>query len=402
MPVDIRISQRVTNLKPSATLAIDARAKELIAQGIDVVNLGAGEPDFHTPEPIREAAIAAIRDGFTRYTPVSGTADLRTAIATALKRDQGLVYDPHKEIIVSVGAKHSLYNFFLAVLDPGDEAILPAPYWVSYPDMIGLAGAKAVIVGSTPEKGFVPDLDDVRKAVTAKTRVIVLNSPSNPTGAGYPREFIEGVAKLAVEKGLLIVSDEIYRDITYDGFVNTSPAELSPDAKAHTILVNGVSKTYAMTGWRIGFAAGDARVVKAMSTLQGQSTSNPTSIAQVAAAAAFLAPREIVTGMVAEFRKRMEYVVGALNAIPGVKCPRPRGAFYVFPDLSAHYGKKHAGKPITNSTEMAAYLLEVGRVAAVAGGPFGADRHIRISFATSMANLEKAVARIGDALGKLS
>ena len=400
--MDIRISQRVQNLKPSATLAIDARAKELIAQGIDVVNLGAGEPDFRTPAPICDAAIAAIKDGFTKYTPVTGTLDLRNAIATALKRDQNLTYDATKEIMVSVGAKHALYNFFLATLDRDDEVILPAPYWVSYPDMIGLAGAKTLAVKGDMAKGFVPDPDDMKKAVTAKTRAIVLNSPCNPTGAGYSREWIEAIAKIAIDRGLLIVSDEIYRDIVYDGFVNTSPAEISADAKAHTILVNGVSKTYAMTGWRIGFTAGDARVIKAMGTLQGQSTSNPTSIAQVAAAAAFLADRSIVTDMVAEFRRRMEFVVKGLNDIPGVKCFRPRGAFYVFPDVSAHFGKSHAGKKITHSGELANYLLEVGRVAAVSGAPFGADGHIRISFATSMSNLEKAISRIGEALGKLA
>jgi aspartate aminotransferase len=400
--VEIRISARVTQLKPSATLAIDARAKDMIARGIDVVNLGAGEPDFHTPALIRDAAIEAIKDGFTKYTAVSGTVDLRNAIAVALQRDQGLSYDPHKEIIVSVGAKHALYNFFLAMLDPGDEAILPAPYWVSYPDMIGLAGAKAVVVPGSMANGFIPDLDDMRRAVTARTRVIVLNSPTNPTGAGFPRSWVEAIVKLAVEHDLLIVSDEIYRDITYDGFQNTSPAEISPEGKARTLLVNGVSKTYAMTGWRIGFTAGDARVIKAMSTLQGQSTSNPTSIAQVAATTAFLAPRSIVTDMVAEFRRRMEFVTAGLNAIPGVKCSRPKGAFYVFPDVSSWYGRSAAGTPITNSVEMANYLLEVGKVAVVAGGPFGADKHVRISFATSMGHLEKAVSRIGEALGKLT
>ncbi len=398
----IRISQRAAALKPSATLAIDAKAKEMIAKGVDVVNLGAGEPDFPTPEPIREAGIAAIREGYTKYTPVGGAIELRKAIAEALRRDQGLAYDPATEILVSCGAKHSLFNVFLSLLDPGDEVILPAPYWVSYPDMIGLAGAKAVIVPSSPANGFVPDPADVSNACGPRTRMLCLNSPSNPTGAAYPREFVSAMVEIATKRDLLIVSDEIYRDIVYDGFRCVSPAEISDEGRRRTILVNGASKTYAMTGWRIGYTAAHPDVIKAMGTLQGQSTSNPTSIAQRAAAAAFLAPRELVRGMVAEFAARMELVVGGLNAIPGVSCPRPRGAFYVFPDVSRFYGKRHSGATISDSGAMAAYLLEAGRVAAVAGAPFGADRHLRISFATSRANLEKAVARIGDALGALS
>ena len=400
--MQIRIAQRVRDLKPSATLAIDTKAKEMIAKGIDVVNLGAGEPDFPTPSLISQAAIAAIHSGFTKYTAVGGTVELKAAIAKALERDQKLRYDPAAEIMVSSGAKHSLYNVFLTLLEPGDEVLLPAPYWVSYPEMIGLAGAKAIAVSATAASGFVPDPKDMAKAVTAKTRMICLNSPTNPTGCGYPREFVEACVKLAAEKDLLIVSDEIYRDITYDGFVNVSPAEVSEEGRKRTILINGVSKTYAMTGWRIGYTAAHPDVIKAMTKLQGQSTSNPVSIAQKAAAEAFLAPREIVTDMVKEFRRRMEFVVTSLNAIPGVTCFRPRGAFYVFPDVSKHYGRSFNGRKITDSLTLAEFLLEEGKVAAVAGGPFGADAHIRISFATSMENLEKALSRIRDALAKLS
>lgn len=400
--MNVRISQRVKDLKPSATLAIDAKAKEMIARGIDVVNLGAGEPDFPTPALITQAAVSAIHAGFTKYTHVAGLQELKVAIAKALLRDQGLTYDPSTEIIASVGAKHSLYNVFLTLLDPGDEVLLPGPYWVSYPEMIGLAGAKAVAVPSTAKTGFVPDPRDVAKAVTAKTRLICMNSPTNPTGAGYPREFVAEMVKLAEEKDLLLVSDEIYRDIVYDGFVNVSPAEIGEAGRRRTVLVNGVSKTYAMTGWRIGYTAGNADVIKAMTKLQGQSTSNPSSISQKAAAEAFSGPREVVRDMVAEFARRMEFVVGELNSIPGVSCFRPRGAFYVFPDVSGNFGKSFNGKKITDSFQMADFLLEEGKVAAVAGTPFGAEGHIRISFATSMENLKKACTRIREAMGKLS
>ena len=400
--MNVRISQRVKELKPSATLAIDAKAKEMIAKGIDVVNLGAGEPDFPTPVLITQAAVAAINAGFTKYTHVAGYPDLKSAIAKALERDQKLKYDASSEIIVSVGAKHSLFNVFLALLDPGDEVVLPGPYWVSYPEMVALAGAKAIAVPSTAKTGFVPDPNAVRKAVTSKTRLICMNSPTNPTGAGYPREFVEEMVKIAEEKDLLLVSDEIYRDIVYDGFTNTSPAEIGEAGRRRTVLVNGVSKTYAMTGWRIGFTAGHADVIKAMTKLQGQSTSNPSSISQKAATQAFLAPREIVKDMVAEFARRMDFVVKELNAIPGVTCFRPRGAFYVFPDVSAHIGKSFKGRKMTDSAAIAEFLLEEGKVAAVSGGPFGAEGHIRISFATSMENLKKATARIREALAKLS
>jgi len=400
--MNIRISQRVKDLKPSATLAIDAKAKEMIAKGIDVVNLGAGEPDFPTPALITQAAVSAIHAGFTKYTHVAGLAELKSAITAALLRDQKLTYDAGTEVIVSVGAKHSLYNIFLSVLDPGDEVLLPGPYWVSYPEMIGLAGAKAVAIPSSAKSGFVPDPRDVAKAVTSRTRLICLNSPTNPTGAGYPREFVAEMVKLAEEKDLLIVSDEIYRDIVYDGFVNVSPAELGEAGRRRTLLVNGVSKTYAMTGWRIGYTAGNADVIKAMTKLQGQSTSNPSSISQKAAVEAFLAPRAIVTDMVKEFARRMEFVVGELNAIPGVSCFRPRGAFYVFPDVSAHFGKSFGGKKLADSAAIAEFLLEEGKVAAVSGAPFGAEGHIRISFATSMENLKKATSRIREALAKLS
>lgn len=397
----IRVSQRVKDLKPSATLAIDAKAKEMISAGIDVVNLGAGEPDFPTPVLITQAAVAAIHAGFTKYTNVSGIVELKKAIAHALKRDQGLEYDPAGEVMVSVGAKHALFNVFLSLLDPGDEVILPGPFWVSYPEMIGIAGAKAIVVPSTADRGFVPDPAAVRAAVTPRTRLICLNSPTNPTGAGYPRELVEAMVRLAEEKDLLLVSDEIYRDIVYDGFTPVSPAEIGEAGKRRTILVNGVSKSYAMTGWRIGYAAAHPDVIQAMTKLQGQSTSNPTSISQKAAVEALLAPREIVRSMTGEFARRMELVVRALDDIPGVRCFRPRGAFYVFPDVSAHYGKSYGGKKVTDSFTMSEYLLEEGKVAAVAGAPFGSDANIRISFATSMANLEKATSRIRDALAKL-
>jgi aspartate aminotransferase len=398
---DIQVAKRVRELQPSATLAIDAKAKKMISQGIDVVNLGAGEPDFPTPEPLRKAAIDAIHAGFTKYTPVQGTLELRAAIAFALERDQNLTYEPETQILVSAGAKHSIYNVCLSLLDPGDEVIIPAPYWVSYPDIVGLAGAEPVIVESTPEKGFVPDPDDVEEAITDDTKMIILNSPGNPTGLGYPKEFMAEMVRIAVENGVFLLSDEIYRDIVYDGFRCVSPAEISEEGKIHTILVNGASKTYAMTGWRIGYTAALPEIIAAMNKLQGQSTSNPSSISQAAASAAFKAPRELVTGMVAEFAKRMNYVVAGLNAIPGVKCPRPRGAFYVFPDMSSYFGKRHENRVIDGSSGIAEYLLEVGRVAAVPGAPFGAPKHVRISFANSMANLERAIARIGEALGKL-
>jgi aspartate aminotransferase len=398
----IRISDRVQNVKPSPTLAADAKAKALIRAGEDIVNLGAGEPDFDTPEIAKEGGIEAIRAGVTKYGPVPGLPELRQAVVDSLKQDQGLDYTPD-DVLVSVGAKHSLYNFFQAVINPGDEVVLPAPYWVSYPEMVTLAGGKTVVVPTDHQSDFVPDPKAIEAAITDRTRVLVINSPQNPTGAGYPREVVEAITKIGVERDLILCSDEIYRKLTYGGFQPVSPAELSDEARARTVVFNGVSKSYAMTGWRVGWAAGPREIIKAMTTIQSQSTSGIPGIMQHGALAALKAPQSVVDDMVAAFSRRARLVVDRLNAMSGVDCPEPRGAFYVFPHIGSLFGKKTPqGKIIEGSLQMQEYLLDAGKVALVAGAPFGADEHLRISFAASQENLEKAMDRIEKALGELS
>lgn len=394
------LSQRARAIKPSPTLAIDAKAKALKAQGVDVIGFGVGEPDFDTPRNIKEAGIKAIENGFTKYCPVGGTDDLKDAIIEKLKKDNGLSYE-RGEIIVSCGAKHSLYNIAMTVLEKGDEVIIPAPYWVSYPDIVALADATPVIVNTSEKNGFKMTADEFRRAITTKTKAVVINSPSNPTGSSYSRKELEGIAEIAVEKKILIISDDIYEKLVYDGFEFTSIASLGKEVKDLTIVVNGVSKAYAMTGWRIGYAAGSKEIITAMTNIQSQSTSNPTSIAMKASTEALKGPQDAVTEMVREFDKRRVYMVERLNKINGIACLRPNGAFYAFPNITGLLGKSFNGKILNSSSDVATCLLDEVKVALVPGSAFGAEGYLRLSYATSMENIKEGIDRIEKAVGML-
>lgn len=393
------LADRVKQIKPSPTLAIDAKAKQMKAEGIDVIGFGAGEPDFDTPDHIKQAAVEAIGRGMTKYTPVPGTLEARDAVIAKLKRDQDLEY-AHDQIIISCGAKHTLYNIFQVLVQDGDEVIIPAPYWVSYPPQVVLAGASPVIVQSTEENGFVPTISDIEEAVTPRTKALVINSPCNPTGAGYPRERLEEIAALALEKGLYVISDEIYEKTVYDGFEFFSIAQV-PAMKERTVVVNGLSKAYSMTGWRIGYAAGPKEIIGAMNKIQSQSTSNPVSFCMPAVREALDGPQDFVTMMVSEFDKRRRYIVDRLNSLDSVSCFTPKGAFYAFPNFSRLYERSFRGKKIEDSTGYADYLLSEARVAIVPGIAFGAEEFARLSYATSMDNIEKGLDRIEQAIGAL-
>ncbi|MCL4557823.1 MAG: pyridoxal phosphate-dependent aminotransferase [Deltaproteobacteria bacterium] len=393
------LSERARGIKPSATLAIDTKAKELKAQGIDVVGFGAGEPDFDTPDNIKHAAIDAINRGFTKYMPVDGIPDLKDAIIEKFKRDNGIEY-ARDEIIVSVGAKHALFNIALAMVDPGDEVIIPTPYWVSYPEMFAVAGGKPVFVKTSEQDNFALKPEAVEKAITKKTKVLVINSPGNPSGAVYPRKVLEEIAEVVKKRNIFVVTDDIYEKLIYDGekFFTIAQAK---DMKPHTLLVHGVSKTYAMTGWRIGFTAGPKDIIKGMKNIQSQSTSNPTSIAMKASVEALKGPQDSVTKMVAEFDRRRKFIVEGLNRIDGIKCITPKGAFYAFPNVSALYGRKFKGKAIGDSFGFADYLLDHAKVALVPGAPFGAEEHVRLSYAISLEMIGKGLERIDQAVKML-
>ncbi len=395
------VSERAKRVKPSPTLAMDTKAKEMKSQGIDVISFGVGEPDFDTPDNIKEAAIKAIRDGHTKYTPVGGIPRLKDAIAEKLLKDNSLSYR-REEIIVSCGAKHSLYNIAQAILSPGDEVIIPSPYWVSYPAQVLLNDATPVFVRTREEDGFMVNPDELKEYITERTKAIILNYPSNPTGLGYDRSTLEAIADVAVKSNVCIISDEIYEKILYDGVGHISIASLSEEVKACTIVVNGLSKSHAMTGWRIGYAAGPEDIIKAMTKIQSQSTSNPASIAQWAAVEALNGPQDFITTMVEEFDIRRRFLVEALNKIEGIQCGLPTGAFYVFPNVSGVFGKGYEGRTIEDSSALALYFLEEAGVALVPGSAFGAEGYIRISYATSMENIRKAVERIGETIEKLS
>jgi len=395
------IAKRALAIKPSPTLAMAAKAKAMKAQGFDVVDFGVGEPDFDTPDNVKEAAIKAIRSGFTKYTPASGTDELKEAVIEKLRKDNGLEYE-RSQIIISCGAKHSLYNIAEALFDPGDEVIIPSPYWVSYPDQVLLNDAKPVIVKTTEKEGFKLSAKKLEKAITKKTKALILNSPSNPTGLAYDTKTLEEIAAIAVKRKIHVISDEIYEKLIYDGFRHVSIASLGPEIKNLTIVVNGVSKSHAMTGWRIGYAAGPKDVITAMANIQSQSTSNPTSISQKAAVEALRGPQDFIGTMNVEFDKRRRYMVDRLNKIKGVSCLMPVGAFYAFPRLSAFFGKRTTnGAVIRNSADLSVYLLEDAKVALVSGDAFGAKDHIRLSYATSMENIVKGVDRIEEALHRL-
>jgi len=395
------LSDRAKSLRPSPTLAINAKAKSMQAQGIHVISFGAGEPDFDTPENIKKAAKKAIDDGFTKYTPVGGIDELKDAIANKFKRDSQLTYKK-SEIIVSCGGKHSFYNLAQAIFGHGDEVIIPAPYWVSYPPMVSLAGGSPVIVETKEKNEFKITPEDLKKAITPKTKALIINSPSNPTGSAYTKNDLEKIAEIATSRDFFVISDEIYEKIVYDGFQFISIASLSEEMKKKTIIVHGVAKTYAMTGWRIGYTAGPEEIISAMNNIQSQSTSNPTSIAQKASVEALAGPQDEVGKMVSAFAQRRNYIVDRLNKIPGVSCYKPAGAFYVFPNFSSYYGKSYQGKKIENSTHLADFFLDVARVAVVPGVEFGADPFERLSYATSMEDIQEGLKRIEESLKKLS
>ncbi len=396
----MKLAERAQNISPSPTLSIDAQAKKMTAGGIKVINFGAGEPDFDTPENIKQAAVMAIANGMTKYTPVAGIEPLRQAIVKKLAEDNGLQYEP-SQIVVSAGAKHSLYNVFQVLCQEGDEVILPAPYWVTYLEQIKLTGAKPVIVPTTVENGFKLTPAQLQSSITPNSRLFVLNSPSNPTGVVYTKAELEALGEILEKNNITIISDEIYEKLIYDGGRHVSIASLSSGLKDLTVVINGVSKSYAMTGWRIGYAAAPQPVAKAMADLQSHSTSNPTSIAQAASLEALTGTQESVQQMVAEFVKRRDYMVDRLTAIPGVQCNRPGGAFYVFPDVKALMGKSYASEAINSATDLARLLLEKEHVAIVPGVAFGNDNCFRLSYATSMDNIREGLDLIEKVLKEL-
>lgn len=393
----MKLADRVNRIQPSPTLTIDAKAKALRAQGIDVIGFGAGEPDFDTPATIKEAAKEAVNSGFTKYTPVGGTDDLKDAIIAKMKRDHGLDYT-RDEVSVACGAKHSLYNISQALIQEGDEVIIPAPYWVSYPDQVMLAGGTPVFIDTDESSVFKITPEQLEKAITPRTKALILNSPCNPTGTSYTVDELKAIGQVCLKYDFLIISDDIYERLLYDGLVFSSIAQVVPELKPRVVVVNGVSKTYSMTGWRIGYACGPKELIAAMTKLQSQSTSSAASISQKAAAAAIAGPQDVVTGMVREYEKRRTYIVERLNAMPGVSCFKSHGAFYVFPDFSSYYGKGFNGRTIRNSTDFADYLLEEAKVAVVPGIAFGADKNARLSYVVSMENIALGMDRIEDAL----
>lgn len=386
----MKLAKRVADIGESVTLGITSKAKKMVKDGIDVVSFAAGEPDFDTPDFIKEAAIKAIKEGFTKYTPSSGTLELREAISNKFKRDNGLDYKP-EQIVVSNGAKHSLYNIFQAICEKGDEVLIPSPYWLSYPAMVNLAEAKNVFIKTSAANNFKVTEKDLEAKITKKTKCLILNSPSNPTGSLYNKSELEMIAKTAVKHGFFVISDEIYEKLVYDGKDCVSIASLGKDIYDLTITVNGVSKSYSMTGWRIGYAAGPAEIMKAIANVQSHATSNPSSISQKATLAALAGGNEFIDGMKAEFEKRRDLMVSRISRMKNIKCIKPEGAFYVFCDIS---------KLKQGSAAIANRLLDEARVAVIPGEPFGADSFIRFSFATSREAINKGMDRIEEWLNK--
>jgi aspartate aminotransferase len=395
-------ARRLSVVEPSPTLAVSAKAAKLKAQGIDIVSFGAGEPDFDTPVHIKEAAKKALDAGATKYTLVEGTVALRKAVASWLGKAHGLTTDA-SEIIVSSGAKQSIFNAVHALIDEGDEVIIPTPAWVSYNDIVKLAGGRPVNVPTSAESNFQVRVEDVEKAITPRTRLILVCSPSNPTGAVYDEATLRGLAKLAVDKDLWLMTDDIYRTLLYGDATFFQPATMSPEVRAHTIIIDGVSKAFAMTGWRVGFTMAPKPVIEAMATLQGQSTTHAAAVSQAAAQAAIEGPTDELEKMRVEFDKRRKVMVARLREIPGVKCVEPKGAFYAFPDLSAFIGRKTSeGKVIENDLALCEYLIEAARVAVVPGSAFHAPGYVRLSYATSMKNVEEGIRRMAEALPRLT
>ncbi|MBQ3232057.1 MAG: pyridoxal phosphate-dependent aminotransferase [Clostridia bacterium] len=389
------ISQKCKNIQPSVTLAIDSRAKQLRNMGLDVIGFGAGEPDFDTPKYIKDAAKDALDAGMTKYTPVAGTIELRTEIQEKLLRDNNLDYEL-TDIIVSTGAKQSLFNALSAIIDPGDEVLLPAPCWVSYPEMVQMAGGVPVMVKGDENNGFLASAETLEKYVTDKTKALIINSPNNPNGSVYTRDMLEKIARLAIEKRFYVISDEIYEKLIYDGEKHVSIASLSDAIKAQTIVINGVSKSYAMTGWRIGYAAGPKPVIRAMTSFQSHTTSNPNSIAQHAAAVALTNGERFMHESHTEFDARRKLMHSLLNAIPGLSAAMPKGAFYMMLNISGMIGKSLNGRVIKGSDDFAEMLLESKLVAVVPARAFGDDRYVRLSYATSREKISVGIMRIAE------
>lgn len=396
----MKLAARVNRIAPSPTLAMAATAKAMAAQGIDVIDFSTGEPDFDTPEPVKAAAEAAIRAGFTKYTPSSGIEELRGAIVDKLSRELGLRYEK-SQVLVSCGAKHSLYNVAEALLEAGDEIIIPTPYWVSYSDQALLNDAAAVLLPTKEEDGYAIDPAELERLITPRTKALIVNSPCNPTGATYDKNMLATVAAIALRHDLLVISDEIYEKVLYDGIKHVSIASLGPEIAARTVVINGVSKAYAMTGWRIGYAAGPKELIAAMGNIQSQSTSNPCSISQKAAVAALRDGEPFTTQMVAEFDRRRRVIVDGLNKIHGVTCRMPSGAFYAFPNVKGVLGKQGPDGVIKTPTELGAYLLKEAHIAVVPGEPFGSQEHVRLSYATSMETIVRGLERLDKALARL-
>ena len=403
----MKLSKRILQIKPSPTLEITALANSLKAKGVDVIGFGSGEPDFDTPVNIKDAAIRAIENGKTKYTPAGGIPDLKNAVIDKFKRDNDLEYKI-SEVTINCGGKHSFYNLMQVILDPGDEVIIPSPYWVSYPSMAMLAGGLPVFIETTEESHFKISPAQLKNAITKKTRAIVINSPSNPTGAAYSRAEIEKLAEVIPDRDIILISDDIYESIIYGDYKFSNIANVSEDIKAKTIVLNGVSKAYSMTGWRIGYMAGNEAVIKKIETLQSQSTSNPASISQWAALEALSGNQGEISKMVSAFTRRRKLIIDGLNKIPGFSCFNPDGAFYAFPGISGVFelngwskiNDKYEGD--FNSSKLCSYLLEDARVAVVPGIAFGNDNHMRMSFATSDENIAEGLKRIEDAIGKIS
>ena len=395
-----RLAARTKLIKPSVTLAIAAKAGKLRAEGVDVVNFSAGEPDFDTPQHIKDAAVEALRKGMTKYTDVRGIEPLREAIAQKYQRECGLQYKKD-EVLVSCGAKHSVYNILQAVVDPGDEVLVPAPYWVSYSDMALLAQGTTNTIKTEQANGFRMKPDQLKDTLTPRTRVFILNSPCNPTGATYNKDELVAIADILENHDCIILADDIYEKIVYDNLQVCNLVALNPRLRDRTVIINGVSKSYSMTGWRIGYALGPSDIISAAAKIQSQSTSNPTSIAQAAALEAIQGSQDEVASMVQEFAKRRNTIVDGLNSIPGISCLKPQGAFYVFPNVNGLFGKRCDGNILSSPCDVADYFLEEAKVAVVPGEDFGSTQHIRFSYATSREDIEKGCDRIRQAVEKL-
>ena len=397
----MKLADRTMRIVPSPTLKVSATAKTMAAQGIDVIDFSAGEPACDTPDFVKEAAHSAIAAGFTKYTPASGTDELKRAICDKLSRDQGIQYEP-SQILVSCGAKHTLYNMAQALLNPGDEVIIPAPYWVSYPDIVRLAEGQPVILETREADGYAIDPQRLEACITPRTKALIINGPSNPTGAVYDRKTLEAVADVAARHDVLVVSDEIYEQLVYEDAACLSIVTALPEMAGRTLVVNGVSKAFAMTGWRIGYAAGPHALIAAMANVQSQSTSNPTSISQKAAVAALRGGTQFFTELRNDLTPKRRLIVDGLNAVPGLTCPTPAGAFYVFPNVSGLFGKRHANGTIASATDLADYLLTDARLACVSGEPFGSVNHLRLTYTPTIDTIQRGLTKLKTAVQNLS